>query len=310
MKKSQKCGVCESGNCASFIESFAQMHNDKSEKFNFSRCADCGYVFLNPTVLPEDLPKYYTEYYLPYRGANAWGKHAALVEKDENKLNEKRAGFLAEYGKIDEKSLVLDIGCGKPEFLLKCVEKFNCRAFGLDFTDKGWRDERGKFAKINLTVGKISDLPADLKFDFLTMWHYLEHDYAPFETLRELKEKSHQDTVLIIEVPDFESDSRRKFGEFWAGFHTPRHISVFSEKNLRILLEKSGWEVLKINHFGTLDAYVLYWMSKMEQKGIDWRKNMEDEFWRFVAGMIAFLPKRILSKGESLGIMTAIARPR
>jgi hypothetical protein len=114
---------------------------------------------------------------------------------------------------------------------------------------------------------------------------------------------------LIIEVPDFESDSREKFGADWAGFHTPRHISVFSEKNLRILLEKSGWEVVGFSHSGTLDAYVLYWMSRMEQKGIDWRKNMEEEFWQFVAGMLMFQPKKILNKNQSLGIMTAIARP-
>ena len=309
MKKSRKCPICESAKCTGFIESFAQMHSSQKEKFNFDQCTDCGYVFINPPIEQSHLKNYYTEYYLPYRGASAWGKYAKQVEKSDQKLNEKRAILLAEHGKITEKSLILDIGCGKPEFLQRCVEKYNCRAFGLDFTDKGWRERREKFAKIKLTVGKISDLSADLKFDFVTMWHYLEHDYTPSETLRELKEKSHQETILIIEVPDFESDSRRKFGADWAGFHTPRHISVFSEKNLRILLEKSGWEVIRFAHFGTLDAYVLYWMSRMEQKEIDWRKSMENEFWQFVAGMIMFQPKKILNKNKSLGIMTAIARP-
>jgi hypothetical protein len=28
--------------------------------------------------------------------------------------------------------------------------------------------------------------------------------------------------------------------------------------------------------------YLLYWMSEMEQKGITWDKNMEDEFWEFL----------------------------
>lgn len=302
----KKCAVCNSENFAKFIETSAQMHSSK-EKFSFDRCADCGYVFLNPPVAPTDLKNYYTEYYLPYRGAEAWGKYSATVAKNDAKLNEKRAVLLAEHGNPNEQSAILDIGCGKPEFLLKCVEKFNCRAFGLDFTDEGWHEASEKFAKINLTVGKIGDLP-DVKFDFVTMWHYLEHDYAPFETLCELREKSHKDTTLVIEVPDFESDSRRKFSEFWAGYHTPRHISVFSENNLQILLEKTGWQVIKINHYGTLDAYVLYWMSEAERRGIEWNKNMQDEFWRFVAGMIAFLPKKIIKKGESLGIMTAIAK--
>jgi len=70
-------------------------------------------------------------------------------------------------------------------------------------------------------------------------------------------------------------------------------------------LAQAGWTTKKINSFGTLDPYVLFWMSKMEQKKIDWSKNMETEFFNYVLGMIGFLPKRIGKR--SLGIMTAIA---
>ena len=308
MKTARKCRVCESDICESFIKTFAQMH-DSREEFNFDRCQICGYVFLNSPVEKSVLMNYYTEYYLPYRGAKAWGKYAALVEKSDRKLNETRAAWLAEYGKINEKSSVLDVGCGKPEFLRECVKKYDCRAFGLDFTDEGWRNDGDKFEKINLKVGEIGDLPPDLQFDFVTMWHYLEHDYNPAKTLREIVEKSHQETILMIEVPDFESASREKFGKFWAGFHTPRHVSVFSENNLKILLEKNGWEIIKLNRYGTLDPFVLHWMSAMEQKGIAWNKNMEDEFWRFVFGMIKFFPQKLRQKTKPLGIMTVIARP-
>lgn len=309
MNKKSKCLVCDSTDCAKFLETFAQMHGDRREKFSFDRCAACGYVFLNPTVPTAELKRFYPDNYLPYRGAEAWGKYAAQVRKSEEKLNEKRVKMLLQYGVPDKDSKILDIGCGKPDFLLKCYEKFGCRVFGLDFNAAGWENKAEKYAKINLTAGEISDLPLDEKFDFVTMWHYLEHDYNPVETLRSLLEKSHRKTVLIIEVPDFDSDSRRFFGEFWAGYHTPRHISVFSENNLRFLLEKTGWKIIETNRYGTLDAYVLYWLSRMEQKGIDWRKNMEDEFLDFVFGMVRFLPKKISSGGKSLGVMTAVANP-
>ncbi len=307
MTKTGNCAICGSGNCADFISSAAQMHSTR-EVFNFSRCADCGYVFLDPPVPKSDLADYYTEYYLPYRGPEAWGKYSALVERSDRELNDKRAAMLADF-RIGEASLVLDIGCGKPGFLLRCVERFGCRGFGLDFSDFGWRDENIDNDRIGLMVGEIGDLPGDLRPDAITMWHYLEHDYDPARALGEIAKLAHPETVLVIEVPDFECAGREKFGPFWAGYHTPRHISVFSEKNLRLLLEKNGWEVLRIDRWGTLDPFVIEWMSRMEQKGIEWNKNMEGEFWSFVAGMVAFMPTKLREKSKPLGLMTAVARP-
>jgi hypothetical protein len=48
----------------------------------------------------------------------------------------------------------------------------------------------------------------------------------------------------------------------------------------------------------------------MEQKGIQWDKNMEDEFKDFMVGMVQFLPKKWMQKKSSLGIMTVIATPQ
>ena len=47
----------------------------------------------------------------------------------------------------------------------------------------------------------------------------------------------------------------------------------------------------------------------MEKKGINWDKNMGDEFIQFMIGMIKFLPKKLKEKKSSLGIMTVIAHP-
>jgi hypothetical protein len=62
--------------------------------------------------------------------------------------------------------------------------------------------------------------------------------------------------------------------------------------------------------YGTMNHYMLYWMSEMEQKGIKWDKNMQDEFWDFMRGMILFMPKKWKEKKSSLGIMTVIATPQ
>jgi 2-polyprenyl-3-methyl-5-hydroxy-6-metoxy-1,4-benzoquinol methylase len=308
MIKLVNCPVCSASSFNSFIETTAQMHSNK-ELFNFDQCNNCKLVFLNPRVPLEYLKNYYTSFYLPYRGAKAWGKFEKLVEGNQQKLDLRRFQCIKAAHKLTERSLILDIGCGNPTFLKVCQQELNCQTMGIDFSDGGWKDQTENFRKINLRVAEIKDLPVRLQPDVITMWHYLEHDYTPFENLRFLKSISKPTTTLVIEIPNFDSSSRKKYGKNWAGWHTPRHLSLFSPKNIELLLKKSGWKVCKTSTYGTMNPYLLYWMSEMEQKGIQWDKNMESEFTQFVIGMIKFLPKKWKEKTSSLGIMTVIAQP-
>lgn len=303
------CPACSSISFESYIQTNAQMH-DKKEMFNFDQCNDCQLVFLNPRVPLDQLKNYYTSHYLPYRGAEAWGKYEHFVKDSQLKLDLKRVKRVQDWHTVTSKSLLLDIGCGKPTFLKACSDQLKCKTIGIDFSDEGWANTSENFDGINLQIGEISNLAKDLQPDIITMWHYLEHDYTPKENLTYLKSISKSSTTLIIEIPNFDSSSRKKFGENWAGWHTPRHTSLFSPNNVAILLNNSGWEVDKILTYGTMDPYLLYWMSKMEKKGISWDKNMEDEFWAFTRNMLLFMPKKWKEKESSLGIMTVIARPK
>jgi 2-polyprenyl-3-methyl-5-hydroxy-6-metoxy-1,4-benzoquinol methylase len=303
------CPICNDSSFDSFIETAAQMHSNK-ELFNFDQCSSCKLVFLNPRVPLDDLKNYYSSHYLPYRGSKAWGKYEKLVEGSQQKLDVKRFKRVNDAHKLSERSLILDVGCGNPSFLKACQQKLNCQTMGIDFSDEGWKEQPENFKEINLQVAEIKDLPSNLQPDVVTMWHYLEHDYSPLENLTWLKSLSKPSTTLVIEIPNFDSSSRKRFGKNWAGWHTPRHLSLFSPKNIELLLEKSGWKVSDILTYGTMDPYLLYWMSKMEQKGIRWDKNMEEEFVQFVIGMVKFLPKRWMEKTASLGVMTIIAQPK
>lgn len=302
----EKCVVCNSRDIGSFIKSKTQMYENK-ELFNFDQCNQCDFVFLNPRVSEDQLKHYYTTYYLPYRGAKAWGKYKSLVLNNQKKLDAKRVNLIKDNFNVRSDSLVLDIGCGHPSFLQQCHKVLGCKTLGLDFSDEGWRNQTDVFKKINLKVGEIRDLSSELNPDVITMWHYLEHDYRPFENLSYLRKIAHPSTTLIIEIPNFESSSRKKFGADWAGWHTPRHTSLFSPQNISLLLKNTGWKVKELHTYGTMDPYLLEWMSRMERKNISWDKNMEDEFVSFVIGKLKYFPKKLREKQSSLGIMTIIA---
>ena len=309
MQRLQNCPICNASSIVSFIKTTAQMHSSK-ELFNFDQCANCQLVFLNPRVNLDNLKNYYTSHYLPYRGSEAWGKYSKLVEGSQKKLDLKRVNRVKEMCSVSPKSLILDVGCGNPSFLKACQQELNCKTLGIDFSDEGWKEQSTLFKGLDLQVAEIKDLSLNLEPDIITMWHYLEHDYTPLENLTYLKSIAKPSTTLIIEIPNFDSISRKKYNENWAGWHTPRHTSLFSPDNIKLLLDKSGWNVSQLLTYGTLNPYLLFWMSEVEQKGIQWNKNMENKFWDFVTGMLKFMPTKWNEKKLSLGVMTVIATPK
>jgi len=308
MEKLNKCLACQHENFTSIQKTQAMMH-PSGASFNFDQCNQCGLVFLNPRVPVEELSEYYSEWYLPYRGDAAWGKYGMLVAGDQKKVDQKRIETVTKYVTLNSDSTVLDIGCGKPDFLKLLSEKYPCRAIGIDFSDSGWAMSKSLYANIELHVGEIESVKEFPAPDLITMWHYLEHDYDPGATLQALKTRSHANTHLVVEVPNFDSKTRKDYGVHWAGYHTPRHTALWTPETMKTLMENNGWKVVRSYPYGTLDPYTLKWMSEMEKRGIDWSKSMESEFWGYVRGKMAYLPVTMLEKQRSLGFMTCVAVP-
>ena len=304
-----KCLACNSSNFAAFEQTIAMMHQNSPTKYNFDSCKDCGLVFLNPRMDETELGQFYTASYLPYRVEEAWGKYASFVKKDQEQIDKARVQRLIKHSRLSAQSRILDIGCGKPTFLSSLRKSTEANLIGLDFSDEGWKNDSDSYRNIDLRTGEIADLSNEKPMDIITMWHYLEHDYQPQQHLKQLLNYSHADTRLIVEVPNFNSYTRKKFGKHWSGYHTPRHTALYSPKNIELMLKNSGWKVDEILTYGTLNPYTLHWMSRMEQKRIDWSTSMEPRFIGYVIGMVLNAPIYLLQKYFSMGFMTIIARP-
>lgn len=282
------------------------MMGQKGLEWYFVRCKDCSLVFLNPQVVPAALHTFYTESYLPYQGAAAWGRYRFFVEWDQKSIDRKRVNTVCKYIGNKEFS-TLDIGCGKPTFLAQLKKSITGRAIGIDFSDKGWIG-LDSFAAIDLQVGEVANLVLDATVDVITMWHYIEHDYDPYMTLTNLLQHSHAHTRLVIEVPHHDSYTRYKYGKFWAGYHSPRHTALYTPDTMDILLRRAGWKVIDKYEYGTLDPYTLDWMSRMEQECINWSVSMENRFVNFLLGKL-LRPRYFFPRRKSLGFMTVVAEP-
>jgi 2-polyprenyl-3-methyl-5-hydroxy-6-metoxy-1,4-benzoquinol methylase len=309
MEQLTHCLACNATNKESFIQTSAMMHEHSPTSYNFDRCNHCGLVFLNPRVLETALGKFYTSAYLPYRVEEAWGKYASYVKQDQLNIDNARVNRLKAHHQLTNQSRILDVGCGKPSFLACLRKQTNATLIGLDFSDEGWKNEPNTYNNIDLRIGEVVDMEGEKPVDVITMWHYLEHDYNPQLHLKQLLGIAHAQTKLIVEVPNFDSYTRRRFGQHWAGYHTPRHTALYAPNNIELLLKNSGWEVEQVMTYGTLHPHTLHWMSRMEQQGIDWSASMENRFVGFVASMLFNAPLYLLQKFFSMGFMTIVARP-
>ncbi|MDH4146710.1 MAG: class I SAM-dependent methyltransferase [Acidimicrobiia bacterium] len=138
---------------------------------------------------------------------------------------------------------VLEIGCGKGEFLVWMVEAGAGRGIGID---PGVHPERIETtvdpSRLEWIADFYSEKYTDLQADVVVCRHTLEH-IAPVNEFLSMIRRSIGDrteTVVLFELPDV----RRVLEEvaFWDVYH--EHCSYFSLGSLARLFRATGFEVL------------------------------------------------------------------
>ena len=80
----------------------------------------------------------------------------------------------------------------------------------------------------------------------------------------------------IIEVPNRESWQSRLTKNNWFHLDVPRHVSHFNPKSIAVLLNLSGFSVLKINHFSFI--YGIFGFTQSILNLFTKRKNLLFDF--------------------------------
>jgi 2-polyprenyl-3-methyl-5-hydroxy-6-metoxy-1,4-benzoquinol methylase len=249
----------------------------------------------------------YYENYLPHRGAAAWGRWAWLVNYDQGRLDQARVRTVRRAGPVTAATKVLDVGCGQPTFLARLRRKTGATCVGVDFDANGWTVPSARWNGLSLHEGELEVVAPLAPFDVITMWHALEHLYAPADALRRLRAMAAPGARLIIEVPNYDSLTRRLHGNRWAGFHTPRHTAAYTPATLRRIVETAGWRVHTQYPYGTLHPYVVYWLGQQEIAGRTWKGSMQPRMIPFIAGRLATTPITLLRRWWPLAVQTLVA---
>ena len=303
------CPICKKTESTFYMSTKALMHETNNERYTFNICNNCEAVFLINPVNPKRLDHYYTDNYLPYRGSAAWGKYSSFVANSQKKIDLNRVNFVKKYLKKNNTDInVLDVGCGYPSFLEVLEQKSKANCTGIDFADSGWKGKN--FPNLELKKIAIENYVSDKQFDVITLWHYLEHDYNPSQTIETVYNCLKSGGKLIIEVPDYNSISAKIQKSNWQGWHSPRHISLPTKKSFDLLFQKDKWEIKKHLRYGTLDAFTLWWLGSMQKKGIDWSGSMSNHFWMLVLLKVVTFPIFAFEKLFPMGIQIVVVEKK
>ncbi len=192
---------------------------------------------MNPQLTVEELKKYYPPDYKPHG-------NLPRIKHSKRKKQNYEIRYLCDN--LNDKSNLLDVGCGDGGFLNDVKNAVGCNVFGLDIAKKA-----AEAAKINygldIYVGTIAEAPfPNGYFDVITARQYLEHIPDPVETMQKIFMLLKPGGTCIISTPNFNSFNAKIFKERWYGLDCPRHLCIYSLQTLSILFEKTGFTIKKI----------------------------------------------------------------
>ena len=305
MLEEVSCYLCGSSDSSHFTEAWDDL-TGKPGTFHFVRCSQCGLVYQNPRIKQTFIGQYYDDEYIAHRKKKDWGLMTPLYNWAMGKHDRQKAKLAARYTSLTSASKILDIGCGAGTFLQMMHALYGAEVTGVDFKDLS---ALPGFDLIDFHHGPIGeqDFPK-ASFDLVTMWHFLEHDYAPIQTLEKVGEILKTDGVLVIEVPRLDSLTFKLYRERWPGLQAPQHTVLYDKRCLLETIQRAGFVVENYLPYGAFPAY-FYLFSGLAFKLLKGRGlNLSKAVYPYFIGQLLALPILIFEKQLNLAMQTVICR--
>jgi 2-polyprenyl-3-methyl-5-hydroxy-6-metoxy-1,4-benzoquinol methylase len=135
---------------------------------------------------------------------------------------------------------LLDVGCGAGEFL-EFATAAGVDAVGLEVGEGS--EAAGRRAGLDIRTCRIESMVGREQFDLVRYCHVLEHLPDPAGSLRSARELLGAGGYLLVAVPRLPSAVTALLGRH-AHLHVPYHLTHFSGRGLRLLVERAGFRVL------------------------------------------------------------------
>ncbi|MBN1597990.1 MAG: class I SAM-dependent methyltransferase [Bacteroidales bacterium] len=235
--KELKCWVCDSkdfrliknSDVVEYLDSnnFAITNFDYGKTGELQRCLNCGFIQCT------DLDK-------------VVGFYEDLVDTEyentrkERKLQEKRlVKFLS---KFKREGTLLDIGAGSG-IMVEAALEMGYKAEGIE--PSKWLQKNAEKLGLPVYQGIFPHPNTPGPYDIITLVDVIEHVTEPGDLLNGISKTLASDGIFILVTPDVNSLAAKIFGYRWWHYRFA-HIGYFNKKNLIALLNKTGFEVIKL----------------------------------------------------------------
>jgi SAM-dependent methyltransferase len=304
------CNACGNDDVEFLFEQRDSL-TDFPAPFTVVKCKHCGLVYLNPRPSIDDIQDFYPATFFSYQLEAPTAERLSLRERLLAVLTRssarQRVDFVQKLLKPDAGLEVLDVGCGKGSFLFHLRQRFGCRVTGMDFDDASLRYCREVLHISALRAGADSGLPPDEKYDLITMWHYLEHEFDPLSVLVRANGSLKAGHLLIVEVPNAESLENRIFKKRSYLYDVPRHLYGFSPATMSTLIGRAGFGVEQI----TFPWFAGGWIGSVQSVLFGGRvyKDLKGHIFVFMLlSLLCFPIEYVLSRTGKGSIMRVVAR--
>ena len=256
--------------------------------FRFVRCENCHLIYQSPRLTIDHIKPFYDADYLAHRRRNDWGWLTPVFAAAMNSLDREKLRIVERYVPLDRCSAVLDVGCGAGTFLDRVRKERASTVAGVDFVDLS---RQPALQKTEFHHGLFYDQNVGTdRFDVITMWHFLEHDYDPLRSLSHAREALKPDGRLIVEVPRLDSVTFRLFGNRWPGLQAPQHTALYNRELLLKTVSLAGLEVVDHLPYGAFPPYFYLFcgvaFKVLKGRGLNFRAAI----YPYFAGQLVLLP--------------------
>lgn len=301
------CLYCGDSASSHFIDAEDDL-TGKPGKFTFVRCHGCHLVYQSPRLDIHKIKDYYDDEYIAHRKTSNWGILTRFFNATMDRLDSRKEAITCRHAVFEPSSELLDVGCGAGSYLQWMRRNHNVAAAGVDFIDLSGLPQLDDIDfRCNLFYQAGFEKE---RFDAVTMWHFLEHDYDPLRSLREAREVLKRRGILVIEVPRLDSLTFRLYGDRWPGLQAPQHTALYTREALERFVTAAGFEIVEFLPYGAYPAYFYLFAGLafriLKGKGL----NLSKAIYPYFLGRVLLAPLLLFERKLNLSMQTIICRKK
>lgn len=119
---------------------------------------------------------------------------------------------------------------------------------------------------IHWISGTFNDVDLEeMEFDLITLFHVFEHLSNPKEIIEKLYQALNKSGILILSIPNINSNQANKYQEHWLHLDPPRHLHLIPPTQLKDMLLNQGFELVSEKYpsfFFSPFGYLQSWLNK------------------------------------------------